>query len=196
MRNEKYFTDIPNIGDLYMEKVLFEDICPIFFTLISKEQKRYICVCCELYGEQRWLISPISNCELIRMLKDEISMKKAFLTQNSEKCIVAHWSKEKSKIRYDLVDTCNLPSGDLPLDEYLESEDDEIEEYIELLEQSVTAYTFEIGSSMQRIFSKLLSSSILYKAIELFSDVFQEEQVDNNIYTCNMQLSTASRGRF
>ena len=185
MTNEKYFTGIPNIGDLYLDKVLFEDICPIFFTLISEELNRYICVCCELYGEQRWLISPISNSELIRMLKDEISMRDAFLTQNSEKCIVARWSKENPKTSYKLVDTCKLPSGDLPLDEYLESEDDEIAEYIELLEQSGFAYTLETLSNIQRVFTKLLSSNFLYKVIKLIPDDYQEDWNDNKTYTYN-----------
>ncbi len=183
MRNKSYFTDIPNIGDLDLEKVLFEDICPIFFTLISKEQKRYIGVCCELYGEQRWLISPISDSNLIRMLKDEISMRDAFLTQNTEKCIIAHWSKENPTIRYDLVDTCNLPKDDLPLGECLESEDDEIEEYIELLEQSNTdSYTLETYSNKFNFFSIFLTLRIDYKVFERVPDVFQEEKVGDSTY--------------
>ena len=183
MRYKNYFTNIPNIGDLDLEKVLFEDICPIFFTLISKEQKRYISVCCELYEEQRWLISPISNSNLIQMLKDEISMRNAFLTQKSEKCIVAHWSKGNPTIRYDLVDTCDLPEDDLPLDECLESEDDEITEYIKLLEQSNTDfYTLKILSNTFSFFSKLLSSSIAYKVLELIPDVFQEEKSEDSTY--------------
>lgn len=133
MTNKNYFTNIPNIGDLDIEQVLVEDDFPIFFTLISKTQKRYICVCCEIYEEQRWIISPISKDILIKLLKDEITIHDAFITQDIEKCIIAHWSKENPVLRYDLVDTCDVPKDDLPLNEYLE--DDNAIEYIEFLNE-------------------------------------------------------------
>ena len=181
MKNKNYFTAIPTIGDLDLEKVLFEDICPIFFTLISKEKKRYIGVCCELYGEQRWLISPISNSDLIRMLKDEISMREAFLTQNSEKCAIAHWSKDDPQIRYDLVDTCDLPEDDLPLDEYLESEDDETAEYIQLLEKSDTdSYTIDVFSDTSKFLS--FKSIVCKVMMELFPDFFPEEKLEESAH--------------
>lgn len=189
MNNEKYFTDIPIIGDLSLDKIFFEDVYPIFFSLISKEQKRYIGVCCELYGEQRWLISPISNSSLIQMLKNEISMREAFLTQNEEKCIIAHWSKDNPKLSYDFVDTCDLPECDLPLDEYLESEDDEFAEYIESLENSDNAsYAVEFINKIQQISAKSLSSSIIYKPFKLISDIFQEEQFKEITYMCEYPL--------
>lgn len=130
-----YFVDIPNIGDLYLDRVIVEETYPIFFTLISEKERRYICTCCEIYKEQRWLIAPISDLDLVKMLKDEILMRGAFLTQNDEKCIIAHWSKENPTTRYDIVNTRDLPNGDLPLEEYLELDDDEMAEHIELLEQ-------------------------------------------------------------
>lgn len=136
MYNNPFFTNITDIGDLNWEEIIVDDACPIFFTLISNNGKRYISVCCELYEEQRWLISPISNSNLIRMLKNEISMRDAFLTQNEEKCVIAHWSKDDPTLKYDLVDTCDLPDRDLPVDEMLEAEEGEFEEYIQKIQNS------------------------------------------------------------
>lgn len=124
---KNYFTNIPTIGDLSIERILVEDDCPILFTLISKENKRCISICCEIYEEQRWLISPISKIKLIKLLKNEITLREAFITQ--EDCIIAHWSKENPILRYEIVH--NLPECDLPIDEYLEN--DEVNEYIKFL---------------------------------------------------------------
>lgn len=189
MYRNPYFTDIPGIGNLNWEEIFVDDTCPVFFTLISKTGQRYISVCCEFYEEQRWLISPISNSNLIRMLKNEISLKNVFLTQNEEKCVIAHWSKDDRTLRYDIVDTCDLPEDDLPLDEMLETEDGEYAEYIERLEENDTiAYTFEILNKMRQIIAKSLSSSIVYQLFIPAPGISWEEQFKDNAHMYEYQL--------
>lgn len=78
MYHNPYFSDVPDVGNLDMEEIMVRDICPIFFTLISKNGQRYISVCCELYGEQRWIVAPITNTGLIELLTNKLSIRDAF----------------------------------------------------------------------------------------------------------------------
>ncbi len=134
MYNNPFFTAVPDVGDLNLEEIIVDDICPIFFTLISEKGQRYISVCCELYEEQRWVVAPISSAGLIELLTNKLSMKDAFFTQNNEECIIAHWSKDNPVLRYEKAAPDELPEQDLPLDEMLEAEDDEFAEYIQIIQ--------------------------------------------------------------
>ncbi len=136
MYNQPYFIDVPGIGNLNLEEIIVEDCCPIFFTLVSDNGQRYISVCCEFYEEQRWIIAPISYGNLVGLLTNKLSIKNAFLTQENEKCIIAHWSKDNPVLRYDEVASNELPDWDLPLDEMLEVEDGEFAEYIASLKHN------------------------------------------------------------
>lgn len=136
MYNNPFFTNIPDVGDLNWEEIIVDDTYPIFFTLISEKGQRYISICCELYEEQRWVIAPISNIGLIELLTNKLSMRDAFFTQSSEECIIAHWSKDNPVLQYEIAAPNELPEQDLPLDEMLESEDGEFEEYIQKIKDS------------------------------------------------------------
>lgn len=136
MYNNPFFTDVPGVDDLNWEEIIVDDICPIFFTLISEKGQRYISVCCELYKEQRWIVAPISNIGLIELLTNKLSMRDAFFTQSSEECIIAHWSKDDPVLRYEKVAQNEFPEQDLPLDEMLEAEDGEFAEYIQKIKVS------------------------------------------------------------
>lgn len=133
MYNNPFFTAVPGIGDLDLEEVIVEDTCPIFFTCISKDNQRYVVTCCEVYEEQRWIISPISNFDLIRLLTNKLSMRQAFLTQSREDCVIAHWSKDRPTLGYEKVTIRELPEQDLPFDEMLDADADEFEAYIQKL---------------------------------------------------------------
>ena len=136
MYNNPFFTNFPDVGDLNWEEIIVEDTCPIFFTLISEKGQRYISVCCELYEEQRWVVAPISNAGLIKLLTNKLSMKDAFFTQSNEKCIIAHWSKDNPVLRYEIAASNELSEQDLPIDEMLEAEESEFAEYIQKIKDS------------------------------------------------------------
>lgn len=141
--NNPFFTDVPGVGNLDLEEILVDGICPIFFTLISGKGQRYISMCCEFFEEQRWVITPISNVGLIKLLTNKLSMKDAFFTQSNEKCIIAHWSKDNPVLRYEEVAQNELPQQDLPIDETLEAEEDEFEEYIQKIKNSESKSVLE-----------------------------------------------------
>ena len=136
MYKNPYFTNVPNIGNLDLEEILVEDDIPVFFTLISENKQRYISVCCEIYGEQRWIIAPVSNDRLIELLTNKLSIRDIFL--NNEGYIIVHWSKDNPTLRYETVDPHEPPEDDLPLNEMLDTEKDEFSEYITEIQKEET----------------------------------------------------------
>lgn len=66
-----------------------------------------------------------------------------FFTKSKEKCIIVHWSKETPVTRYEQVATKELPKQDLPLDEMLEAEEGEFEEYIQKIKDSESKSVLE-----------------------------------------------------
>lgn len=77
--NEAYFTNIKDIGDLYLEQVfnIFEEE-NIIFVCMDTEQNRYLCVCYEIRYNLEWAIRKIPRNILVDFLKKRIDMYTAF----------------------------------------------------------------------------------------------------------------------
>lgn len=79
MKNELYFENVINIGNLYLEYVFLEFYKePIFFTCIDANERMYICLCSEIRGEQRWIISECSLDVLRKVVTGTIDMASVF----------------------------------------------------------------------------------------------------------------------
>ena len=66
-----YFSDIPGVGCLDIDYIFFEAECPILFTCIDLEENLYLCICCDIRDEQRWIISPTTADKLIKLIKNK-----------------------------------------------------------------------------------------------------------------------------
>ena len=157
MKDKKvYFENIPDIGNLNLDKILFEfEYTPIIFTCRDLKNNFYLCLCVDIRKIQEWIITPISPELLIRMLKNKITIYNAF-KQSDEKKIMAQYTK-KDGISYKEVNFNNI--DDMLLldkDEFLEDEDS-FSDYIEELEESFLSYNLfnsenlEVSSYSKRI---------------------------------------------
>lgn len=135
MKKIDYFSNIKDIGSLDIEEIICEYDFPVLFTLINnKSHKRYIAVCCDVVYEQRWIISPISVANIIKLLKDQIDIYSSFKTDLNAECIIAHWKKNEG-MRYEYITCSKLADEELPLKgDFLEADDGEFDEYIKKLE--------------------------------------------------------------
>ena len=65
MKDKLYFENVIGVGNLYLEYVFLEyEKEPVFFTCIDECGQMYICLCAEIRGEQRWIIT---KCNIQRM---------------------------------------------------------------------------------------------------------------------------------
>ena len=71
-----YFENIPYIGDLALEHIFYEYGEPVLFVCRGTNNKRYLCSCCKL--SERWILSQVSEEELIQLIDDSISIRSLF----------------------------------------------------------------------------------------------------------------------
>ena len=74
-----YFKNVPQYGDLEIEKVLFLfDNIPMIFVCRDDKKRYFLCQCVDVIDKFSWMITPVQKRLLISMMKDEISVLSAF----------------------------------------------------------------------------------------------------------------------
>lgn len=127
-----YFRSVGTIGDLVLEHMIFEAEYPVLFVCKDKLDKKYICVCCDIRKTQRWIVSPISTVDLVKMLSDKLTLRDAFLTKESENSYLIEWDPQHPDIEnVTPVSIFEIPDEDLPTaGEFIEAEEDEYKDII------------------------------------------------------------------
>lgn len=133
----KKFIEIEHFGQLYIDRVLFESSYPILFTCKDVQQNLYICVCCQNNKEGiKWLIGKTDPESIVRMLKDEITVRE-LLTRfcTCKTSLLYHEGQYFTEIDNDdwKEDSKYLPKQD----SYLYADPDEFEEEIDYYKQMI-----------------------------------------------------------
>ncbi|MBV7271642.1 hypothetical protein JMF89_04060 [Clostridiaceae bacterium UIB06] len=129
-----YFENIKGVGSLDIEYIIFESEYPVLFTCRDTYNNLYLCLCCDIRNEQRWIISKTNSQVVIDMLSDKITLYDS-LRSPYDKNYVVTWSYVEQKETVLECQFSEMDELDLPVkDEYIEAEDGEFEEYIGDLE--------------------------------------------------------------
>lgn len=84
MRKMEEFISIEKYGKLYIDRILFESYIPIIFTCKNDNDEIFICVCCQNNEKGcKWLIGVTNGLSIVRMLKDEITIRELLLEFSS-----------------------------------------------------------------------------------------------------------------
>ena len=127
---DPYFEDVPNYGDLSMEQIIVEYVYPLLSVLTDNSGQRYLCLCFDTRGAQRWIVTPISTTNLVKLLKNELSLSEPFENTDTLKInVIRDYSQKKET--FSLVAARDIPKENLPTKgEFLDSETGEWDEYI------------------------------------------------------------------
>lgn len=129
---EPYFENVLSYGNLSMEEILVEDIYPVLFVLKDSGQQRFLCVCCEIRDEQRWIINRITNSDMVAFLCNQITARELFEKGQSQ--IVAVRSYATKEEHFGETGKNKLDDRDLPrVGVYLDAEASEFSEYLQKL---------------------------------------------------------------
>ena len=111
-----YFKNVPQYGDLEIEKVLFLfDNIPMIFVYRDDKKRYFLCQCVDVIDKFSWMITPVQKRLLISMVEDEISVLSAFKDSGYD-IILA--DEVKNEIGYRKIPFKNIPLDELPdLDE-------------------------------------------------------------------------------
>lgn len=126
----KEFVSIKEYGQLYIDKVIFESYYPIIFTCKNNKKDIFICVCYQNNSSGvGWLVGKVMPCQILRFLKDEISLKELLVKYSDDKYVVS-FNDNSYNIKYEQngwEDTECLPKED----SYLYADVGEFDEEIE-----------------------------------------------------------------
>ena len=136
----KKFITIDILGTLVIDKVLIESYCPILFTCINEKKELFLCTCCQDNSDgKKWLITKTTPDIIIDILKDRITLRRAFLVYKDVQFTVFLNSEGLSILEnynddWDYETSIYLPDKD----EYMEVEQDEFIEEISYYEDFLT----------------------------------------------------------
>lgn len=77
--DEIYFEKIPNVGNLYLNRILnvFEGE-NIIFICTDKKRKYYLCTCYEFRNSLKWIIAKTDTKILLKMLEKKIDIHSVY----------------------------------------------------------------------------------------------------------------------
>lgn len=156
------FFSFSETGELTIERIFFDAGYPILFTCTNESGELFLCVCCQNNASgKKWLLAETSCDVILSLLKDNITMREAFLVSGKKRFSILQgetitlltdvpedWDGEKS---------IYLPDAG----EYIEAEDGEFDEEIvfyenrrkrekfsEILEDTLSTFNWEIDNIM------------------------------------------------
>ena len=162
MEKEKFLNvTICDIGQLYYEKVFFEGAYPIIFTCVDNRRNRYLCVCCQNNKEgRRWLISSTTPTTVIAMLRNQITLRDAFLQSYNVRVSAFSTNGNLECTNNDPYiwsdDSIYLPKEG----ETIDAEDGEFDEEISFYEGLLISVTLEF---VIKTIKEAVISSVAYK---------------------------------
>lgn len=139
MKIEDIFRKIPMCENLKMDTVLFESKYPVLFTC-NIDRDIYLFICCMVNGQfVNWIGTKTDYKTLIQLLKNEVTIRDAFLAITDEKIMINYDGKEPVA---DIVKKNRVPMELLPtVGEYLDAEGDEYTEEIAKFEERMSLFS-------------------------------------------------------
>lgn len=127
---DPYFENVPLYGTMHMERVIIDYDYPLLSVLKDDEGKRYISICYSVMDAQRWIVVPISDKKLIRLLTNKIPIAAPYQESKSG-IVIATRNYSTRQDSFQIISAIDIPDNCLPdADELLNAESDEWTNYI------------------------------------------------------------------
>lgn len=127
-----YFSNIPQMGDLILDYVFVEDGYPILF-VCKTDENYFLCICRTLRPKQKWVVSEILLDDLKKLIKGEIDIHDAFISNKNGRSCIVKWSASILKEQYQVIPTLSLDLNEIP-SKGIFLDEDETGNYLEQLE--------------------------------------------------------------
>lgn len=138
-----YFKNVPGFGDLKMEQVIVDYVYPLLSVLRNESGRRFLCMCFDTRGAQKWLVTPISTQVLSALLKNEVTLSSPFEDPHTLKMRIVMNYDTRHEL-FQMLSAKQIPTEELPEPgEYLDADPGEWAEYIKLLNLVRPRQTFD-----------------------------------------------------
>lgn len=138
-------------GALKIEQVFLDAGYPILFTARNEVNELYLCVCCRNNEQgKKWLLAQTTPGVILGMLKDEITIRDAFVVTHEKRFTIIQGSEltieADVKQDWDVDESVSLPDAG----EYMEVEEGEFDEEI----------AFYRGIQLEEIYKTIMKTSL------------------------------------
>lgn len=177
-KNDVYFKNLDYLGDLNIDYIIFDYEYPVLFTCLDNKNNLYLCVCCDIRNEQRWIITTINEDTLINMLSDKITIRDAFVIEKFDHYLVKYYGPNKPE-ECIKVFVSDIPTEDLPMEEeVIEADEGEFDQYIEVLRKRKLIFKYILSLDANENFATE------QKKIKKYNNCFNSLYTTNVIKTC------------
>lgn len=177
-KNDVYFKNLDYLGDLNIDYIIFDYEYPVLFTCLDNKNNLYLCVCCDIRNEQRWIITTINEDTLINMLSDKITIRDAFVIEKFDHYLVKYYGPNKPE-ECIKVFVSDIPTEDLPMEEeFIEADEGEFDQYIEVLRKRKLIFKYILSLDANENFATE------QKKIKKYNNCFNSLYTTNVIKTC------------
>lgn len=164
--NDIYFTNVVDIGNLYMEHIFYEfENEPILFLCKDKMDNIYLCLCSDIRYGQKWVITKCTIDILKKAIEKDVDISSIFLHQ--KKAIIINMDLQGNENSFE-IDTQNIDPLDLPKKgTYIKCNKAETRNYLTALENIFMCGNNCVYDTNKKI---IYTEDIDTKYIELYGD--------------------------
>lgn len=146
--NNIFFNNVPNIGDLFINKTLLEyELEPVIFVCKDSYNNFFLCICDDFIDTKRsWIAIKIPVEDLLDVLNDEITLLSAFKKADNKTIIIDYYPDKKS-YDYRMMDFSDIDEAELPYEDQYLDEKGTFDDYIEYLKSYIISYDIQYDSN-------------------------------------------------
>lgn len=139
-----FFGNIPNIGDLFINKILLEyELEPVIFVCKDSYNNFFLCICDDFIDTNRsWIVVKLTVQDLLDVIKDRITLLFAF-KKSDNKTIVIDYCSDKNTYDYHMIDFSDIDENELPYEDQYLNEKENLYDYIDYLKSFIISYEFQ-----------------------------------------------------
>lgn len=139
-----FFSNIPNIGDLFINKVLLEyELEPVIFVCKDSYNNFFLCICDDFIDTNRsWIVVKLTVQDLLDVISDKITLLSVF-KKSDNKTIVIDYCFNKNTYDYHMIDFSDIDENELPYEDQYLDEKENLYDYIDYLKSYIISYDLQ-----------------------------------------------------
>ena len=139
-----FFSNIPNIGDLFINKVLLEyELEPVIFVCKDSYNNFFLCICDDFIDTNRsWIVVKLTVQDLLDVISDKITLLSVF-KKSDNKTIVIDYCFNKNTYDYHMIDFSDIDENELPYEDQYLDEKENLCDYIDYLKSYIISYDLQ-----------------------------------------------------
>ena len=136
-----FFNNVPNIGDLFINKVLLEyELEPVIFVCKDSHDNFFLCICDDFIDTKRsWIAIKIPVKVLMDIINDKITLLSAF-KKSENKTIVIDYYPDQKNYDYHMMNFSDIDETELPYEDQYLDEKGNFDDYIDYLKSYIISY--------------------------------------------------------